>query len=121
LWFCGVSLLLVAIGVHGVVTQSIIERRREIAIRVALGAELRSVTARLVRGALIAGSVGLAIGVALATMLTQLLASLLYGVSTNDAASIGAAAALLLAVIGAAAWEPALRAARVDPMNVLRG
>jgi predicted permease len=121
LWFCGVSLLLVAIGVHGVVTQSIIERRREIAIRVALGADLRSVTARLVRGALIAGSVGLAIGVALATMLTQLLASLLYGVSTNDAASIGAAAALLLAVIGAAAWEPALRAARVDPMNVLRG
>ena len=121
MWFCGVSLLLVAIGVYGVVTQSIIERRREIAIRVALGADPQSVTARLVRGALVAGAAGLAIGVALATMLTRLFASLLYGVRPNDSASIAAAAVLLLTVIGAAAWVPALRAARVDAMKVLRG
>jgi ABC-type antimicrobial peptide transport system permease subunit len=79
------------------------------------------VTARFVRRALVAGSAGLVLGVAGATLLTRLLGSLLYGVRTNDAASIAAAGMLLLAVIGAAASVPALRAARVDAMNVLRG
>ena len=121
LWFCGASLLLAAIGVYGLVTQAVTERLREIAIRIALGAHPRVVMAAFVRRALTAGVIGLAIGVGLAMTLAQTLQSLLYGVRTGDAASLAIAAVLLLAVTGFAAWVPALRATRVDAVNVLRG
>jgi hypothetical protein len=121
LWFCGASLLLAAIGVYGLVTQAVTERLREIAIRIALGAHPRVVMAAFVRRALTAGVIGLAIGVGLAMTLAQTLQSLLYGVRTGDAASLAIAAVLLLAVTGFAAWVPALRATRVDAVNILRG
>jgi predicted permease len=121
LWFCGASLLLAAIGVYGLVTQAVADRLREIAIRIALGAHPRTVTATFVRRALTAGLVGLAIGAALAMVLAQTLQSLLYGVRTGDVASLAVAAVLLLTVTGLAAWVPALRATRVDAVNVLRG
>jgi hypothetical protein len=121
LWFCGVSLLLAAIGVYGIVTQAVTERRREIAIRIALGAQPRTVMATFVRGVMAAGVAGLAIGVVLAMMLARTLESLLYGVRTGDAASLAVAGVLLLAVTGLAAWLPALRATRVDAIDVLRG
>jgi predicted permease len=120
LWFCVVSLLLAAIGVSGVVTQAVIERRREIAIRIALGAHPRVVVATFVRKALGAGIAGLVIGVALAMILARSLESMLYGGRTSDAASITVAAVLLLAVISVAAWVPALRATQVDPVKLLR-
>jgi predicted permease len=121
LWFCGVSLLLAAIGVYGLVTQAVNERRREIAIRIALGAHPMVVMGAFVRKALAAGVAGLAIGLGLAMMLAQTLQSLLYGVQTNDASSLAIGAVLLLAVTGVAAWVPASRATRVDAVNVLRG
>ncbi len=121
LWFCGASLLLAAIGVYGLVTQAVTARLREIAIRIALGAHPRDVMVTFVRRALAAGVAGLAIGMVLAMMLARTLESLLYGVRTGDAASLIAAAVLLLVVTGVAAWMPALRATRVDAVNVLRG
>ena len=120
LWFCGASLLLAAIGVYGVVTQAVTERLREIAIRIALGAHPRDVMVTFVRRALTAGLAGLAIGIASAMVLARTLESLLYGVRTGDAASLTVAGAVLLVVTGVAAWVPALRATRVDAVQVLR-
>jgi hypothetical protein len=121
LWFCGASLLLAAIGVYGLVTQAVTERLREIAIRIALGAHPRVVMVTFVRRALAAGLAGLAIGVVLAMVLARTLESLLYGVHTGDLASLAVAAVLLLVVTSFAAWVPALRATRVDAVQVLRG
>jgi ABC-type antimicrobial peptide transport system permease subunit len=121
LWFCGASLLLAAIGVYGLVTQAVTERLREIAIRIALGAPPRVVMTTFVRRALAAGVAGLALGIGVALMLAQTLQSLLYGVRMGDTASLMVAGVLLLAVTGVAAWVPALRATRVDAVNVLRG
>ena len=77
--------------------------------------------ATFVRRALAAGVAGLAIGMVAAMMLARTLESLLYGVRTGDAASLIVAAVLLLVVTGVAAWVPALRATRVDAVNLLRG
>jgi predicted permease len=120
LWFCGVSLLLAAIGVYGLVMQAVAERVREIAIRIALGANPREVTSAFVGRALATGAAGLAIGVLLAVMLAHTLESLLYGVRAVDAASLALSGVLLLGVTGLAAVVPALRATRVDAVNVLR-
>jgi ABC-type antimicrobial peptide transport system permease subunit len=94
---------------------------REIAVRMALGAAPRTVMAALVRGALAASLAGLAAGIVAALALAQALQALLYGVQPRDGAALAGAAALLLAVTSAAAWLPALRATRIDPVKVLRG
>jgi putative ABC transport system permease protein len=120
LGLCVASLVLAAIGVYGVVTQAVTERVREMAIRLALGAQPRELAVSFVRNALTAGSIGLAIGVAASMMLARTLESVLYGVRTADAASLAVAAILLLAVIAVAAWLPATRATRVDAVIVLR-
>ena len=118
--FCGVSLLLAAIGVYGVVTQAVTERRREIAIRLALGAAPHAVTASFVRTAVATGGGGLMIGVALSIVSARTIESLLYGVRASDALSLASAGVLLLAVTSLAAWVPALRATRVAAAEVLR-
>ena len=120
LWFCGASLLLAAIGIYGIAAQAVTERRREIAIRIALGAQPRALRLSFVRQALAAGVSGLAIGVVLSMMFARLLASMLYGVRTGDISSLMAAGLLMLAVTGVAAWVPALRATRVPAVHVLR-
>jgi putative ABC transport system permease protein len=120
MWFCGASLLLAAIGVYGNVTQAVTERLSEIAIRLALGADPRTVMVSLVRNAMVTGAAGLAIGVTLSMLLTQALESMLYGVPTSDAASLAIAGVVLLGVTSVAAWLPALRATRVDTVQVLR-
>jgi predicted permease len=120
LGLCVASLLLAAIGVYGVVMQAVTERLRETALRMALGAQPRELTMSFVRRALTAGTLGLAIGVALSMVLARTLESMLYGVRTTDAASLAAAGLLLLMVIAVAAWLPALRATRADAANVLR-
>jgi len=120
IWLGAVSLLLAAIGVYGIVTQAIQQRRREIAIRVALGAHPGAVTAGLVRSTLSAAVAGLLAGVGLALLLGRTLESLLFGVRTGDVASLAVATALLLVVTALAAWAPAVRATRADAMQVLR-
>jgi hypothetical protein len=120
LWFCGASLLLAAIGIYGVVAQAVAERRREIAIRMALGALPRALTMSLVRKTLAAGIAGLTIGLGLSMLLARTLESMLYGVRMGDAASLTAAGLLLLGVTCVAAWLPALRATRTTAVHVLR-
>jgi hypothetical protein len=121
LWFCGISLLLAAIGVYGLVAQSVTARLREIALRIALGAQRRDVVLRFVCSALISGGIGLAIGLGLTVAMGRVFQSLLYGAKATDALSLTVAATTLLAVIGVAAWVPAMRGTRVDATNVLRG
>jgi predicted permease len=120
LWFCGISLLLAAIGVYGLVTQAVTERVHEIAIRLALGASPRLVRAAFVRRVIVAGVVGLALGVAVTLLVARTLQSVLYVERGGDVVSVTMAAAVLLAVIGAAAWVPATRATRGAAMHVLR-
>jgi len=120
LWFCGISLLLAAIGVYGLVTQAVNERLKEIAVRIALGAERRDLVLGFIRGAVVSGAIGLTIGLGLTMTLARMLESLLYGARAGDAMSLTLAAAILLVVIALAAWLPAMRATRVDAMEVLR-
>jgi putative ABC transport system permease protein len=112
--------LLAALGLYGVVSQDVSQRRREIGIRLALGAERVRVIRHVVGGALALVGIGLAVGLAGAFALTRLLGSLLYQVSPLDLVALTLAVLLMTAVGIAASLVPALRAARVDPMAVIR-
>jgi predicted permease len=114
------ALVLAAVGLYGVLAYLVTLRTREIGIRVALGA-LREDVVRLVvgRGLRLAGT-GLAIGLALAALVTRFASFLLYGTSPLDPATFGAVVMLLLAVAVVAAWMPARRAAAVEPVVALR-
>jgi putative ABC transport system permease protein len=118
--FAAVALTLAAVGTYGVMAYSVAERRQEIGIRMALGAQgamvLRMV---LAQGALVAG-VGALIGVGGAYALTQYMQSLLFGISPTDVMTFLAAPAVLAAVALVACFIPAWRATRVDPVRVLR-
>jgi putative ABC transport system permease protein len=118
--FAAVSLFLSAIGVYGLVAQAVLQRRREIAIRVAVGARPSDVIARVSRPALTVTVIGFGLGVVAALMMGYVLETLLYGVRPQDALSFAAAGAILLAVAAIAAIVPALRVTRIDPAKVLR-
>lgn len=118
--FAVLALVLAAIGVFGVTAYWVTQRTREIGLRMALGAESGRVLRMVLRQALLAGGAGVMAGVGLALVLTRLLRSLLFGVSADDPATFLAAGAAMLAMVGLAAWVPARRAARVDPMTALR-
>ena len=119
-WFAAASLLLAAIGVYGLVVQSVARRLREIGIHLALGAEASRVLWTIARGTLAAGAAGLVCGSLAAYALANTMKSLLYGVAPTDAWSFAAAGAALLAVSVLAAIVPARRATRIDPAIVLR-
>ena len=112
--------LLAAIGLYGVVAWSVARRTREIGISVALGASRGNLVWMVLRGVLVPVLAGLAIGVPAAVALAQLLRSLLYGVGPADPFTIAGAALLMCVVAAAAAYFPARRATKVDPMVALR-
>ena len=119
--FAGVALVLAAIGIFGVLSYAVAQRTREIGIRMALGAHARSVRGLVVREALVMSSVGVIIGMAAAFLLTEwLVARLLFNTSPHDPATFAMVAALLTVVAAAAAYVPARRATRVDPIVALR-
>ena len=118
--FAAVALALAAIGTYGVIAYSVLERRQEIGIRMALGARAAGVVGLILGQALAVAGLGLAIGVAGAYGLTRLLQTLLFGVSATDAATFIAAPLVLAAVAALACVVPALRAATVDPAQVLK-
>ncbi len=118
--FAGLALLLGAIGIYAVVAYSVAQRRREIGIRLALGAQPRAVARHIVRGALGLASVGAVLGVLSALGVTRFLETLLFRVEPTDPATFVGMAALLLAIAALASWVPARRAMRVDPVEALR-
>lgn len=119
--FSIVSLLLAAIGVYGIVSQAVAHRRREVAIRIAVGAAPIGILATMTRNALATGIAGLIVGLFGAFMLSSTLEAILYGVRSRDLLSFVVAGVLLLTVTALAALIPARRAVRVDPVAVLRG
>jgi putative ABC transport system permease protein len=118
--FAAVAALLAALGLYGVVTHTVTQQRREIGIRMALGARSNQVLSLVVGHVLVTIVAGLSIGLAGAFMLTRVTTSLLFEVSALDPFAF-AAAAIAMALIGiAAAVIPATRATRVDPTTALR-
>jgi putative ABC transport system permease protein len=118
--FAVIALVLAAIGVYGVMSYGVATRTREIGIRMALGADARSVVRLIVRQAIAVVSLGLALGLTLALFAGRALSTLLVDVTPRDPATLAAVSAVLAAVALAAGYLPARRAVRVDPSAALR-
>lgn len=118
--FAAIALLLALLGIYGVVAYTVVERTREIAIRMALGATRANVLNRTLRQALLLGVAGVVVGLTASVGLTRYLSSLLYGVEPLDFAVIAGAAVILLLCALSAGWLPARRASSTDPMQALR-
>jgi putative ABC transport system permease protein len=118
--FAALAVALAAIGIYGVIAQSVAQRTHEIGIRMALGAQPASVLKLVLREGLIVGIAGLALGLAATLATVRLLSGLLYEVPVFDPATLLVASVLLMAVVLAACYIPARRAARLDPMIALR-
>jgi ABC-type antimicrobial peptide transport system permease subunit len=118
--FAGLALLLAAIGTYGVLSSMVTQHRREIGIRMALGAERAMVLRTVMRHGLTLTCVGLVAGLAAALVLTRLMGTLLFEVRPNDPATLAGVAALITAVAAAASLVPAFRATRVDPIVALK-
>jgi len=116
----GVALLLGAIGIYGVISYMVSLRTREIGVRMALGAQSDQVRRMVVRQGMVLAAVGVAIGLAGAVGLARLISSLLYGITPHDPLTLGAVTVALLGVAALASWLPAMRAARIDPIEALR-
>jgi predicted permease len=118
--FAAIAVVLAAVGIYGVMAYAVSRRTREIGIRIALGAEPRTVMRAVVGEGLSMATVGAGAGLVTALGLTRLMRGILYGVSPDDAWTFAAVTALLVAVALVATVVPALRATRVDPLVVLR-
>jgi putative ABC transport system permease protein len=115
-----VAVSLAAIGLYGVLAFIVAQRRREIGVRMALGAQPRDVIADVMGQGLRLAGIGVAIGLALALAGTRILDSLLFATSPTDTVTFVAVATLLVVIAAAASLVPALRASRVDPLMALR-
>lgn len=118
--FAGVALLLAAIGIYGLMAYSVQQRTQEIGIRLALGASPENVRRMVVRQGMSLALAGVVIGVAAALALSRYMASLVFGVKTWDPIAFVTVVVVLSAVAWAAAYLPARRASRVDPVVALR-
>jgi predicted permease len=118
--FAALAVALAALGIFGVMSYAVVQRSREIGIRVALGADPRDVLGMVLRQALLLTLGGVAAGLLGAAALSRVLASLLYDLSPTDPATLGSVAALLTSVALLASYLPARRATRVDPLEALR-
>jgi predicted permease len=114
------ALLLSCIGIFGLTAYSVTRRTGEIGIRMALGARPRDVAWPILRGALVLTGIGVAAGIPLTLLATQVIRGLFFGITPHDPITIAGAVAVLLGVAVLAAWIPARRAARIDPMEALR-
>jgi predicted permease len=114
------ALALACVGIYGIMAYTVSQRTNEIGIRLALGAERKQVRGMVLREASWLAILGVVVGLAVALGLSQLVKSMLYGLKPADPASFAGAGCLLLGVALIAAWIPALRASRVEPMEALR-
>jgi putative ABC transport system permease protein len=118
--FAAAAVLLSAIGLFGVLATSVRQRTREIGVRLALGASPAAVAALVLRRALVIGSVGVTSGLAIVVLTNHWVASLLFGVSSTDTATLAVVAVFVLGVAGLASLLPARLSASVDPVVALR-
>jgi len=115
------ALSLGIVGIYGVLAYAVMQRQREVGIRLALGAQPRAVKGMFVYRGMILSGAGIALGAAAAAGLTRLMSSLLFGVTPVDAATFAASASVLAVAALAASYLPARRAAAIDPVETLRG
>jgi predicted permease len=118
--FGAAALLLATLGVYSVVAYLVTQRRQEIGVRIALGAQRGDVLQLVLRQGAVLAAVGLVAGGVGAVFLTNFLKGMVYGVSTTDPLAFGGVVVLLAAIALVASWVPARRAAGLDPMRVLR-
>jgi putative ABC transport system permease protein len=118
--FALLALALAAVGIYGVIAYSVSQRTREIGIRLALGAEVGSVRALVLREGMVPASLGIAAGLGAALVLTRFLSSVLYGVAPVDPVVFAVIPLLLVCVAAVAVLIPAVRAGRVEPLEALR-
>ncbi|HTE47828.1 MAG TPA: FtsX-like permease family protein, partial [Gemmatimonadaceae bacterium] len=115
-----IAMVLSAVGIYGVISYMVGQRRAEIGIRIALGAEFKEVSRLIVGQSLVLATFGVATGVLAALASTRLLGSLLFEVSPTDPVALGGTALLLLVVAVAASVGPTRRAAKIDPVEAMR-
>jgi ABC-type antimicrobial peptide transport system permease subunit len=118
--FAGIGLVLAAMGLYGLLASMVSQRTVEIGIRMALGAQRTSVLGMIVQRGLVLTLLGVGLGIAAFAMLKQLIAGMLFQVSSGDPLTLTGTATLLLVVGIVASSLPAFRAARLDPMRILR-
>jgi putative ABC transport system permease protein len=116
----GVTLLLGAVGLYGVLTYAVTLRTRELGVRIALGAQPSEVAGMMARQGVGLTVVGVLIGLGAFAFLARFLKSFLFGVTPADPLTLGVAALLMVVIAAVASWAPAYRASRVDPATTLR-
>ena len=118
--FAVAALTLAGLGIYGVIAVATAQRTREIGLRLAMGARPLDVVGMVVRGAIVLAGSGIVLGVVAALWTSRFLTSLLFGIAPTDITTLVGVSVLLLLVGASAAWLPARRAARVDPLVALR-
>jgi ABC-type antimicrobial peptide transport system permease subunit len=118
--FSGAALLLASLGIYGVLSYSVSQRTKEFGIRMALGASAGTIRTHVVTRTLALTGLGLVLGWLGSLALSRAIASLLHGVAPSDPLTLVATTGLLIAVAALAAYLPARRASRVDPISALR-
>ena len=119
-FFALIALVIAAVGIYGVMAYSVAHRTQEIGIRMAMGAAQGTVVRMVVLQGMRLTALGLGIGLAVAFVITRLMASLLFGVSAGDPPTFLGVAVILAGSALLACWLPARRATRIDPMVALR-
>jgi putative ABC transport system permease protein len=118
--FASTALVLAIVGIYGVMMYTVTQRRREIGVRVALGAQRGQVLRVILGEGMATTAVGIALGIAAALALTRTIQSLLFGVAPTDPVTFGLVILLLATVATLASYLPARRATNADPMDALR-
>jgi ABC-type antimicrobial peptide transport system permease subunit len=118
--FAGIAALLATLGIYGVLSTVVRQRTPEIGIRMALGAPRKNIFRLVVGQGLTLGAIGVVIGFAVAFGFTRLIASLLVGTKATDPLTFSAITVAFCALVTAASWLPARRAALIEPLEALR-